>query len=70
MVIQLIETPADYAAAIKEIDALMSAQAGTTEGQRLVCLAKLVQKYEAKLFSIDGPPEHYGRSASGLQTEP
>jgi HTH-type transcriptional regulator/antitoxin HigA len=55
MVIQLIETPADYAAAIKEIDALMSAQAGSAEGQRLVWLAKLVQKYETKHFSFDGP---------------
>lgn len=53
MEIQKIETPEDYAAALKEIDALMSAQAGTVEGQCLLRLAKLVQEYETKNFSID-----------------
>ena len=53
MEIQKIETPEDYAAALKEIEALMSAKAGTVEGQCLLRLAKLVQAYEAKNFSMD-----------------
>ncbi|MYM42185.1 hypothetical protein [Duganella qianjiadongensis] len=55
MEIQLIETSADCAKAIKEIDSLMSAEAGTAAGLRLERLAKLVQEYEAKHFPIDGP---------------
>jgi HTH-type transcriptional regulator/antitoxin HigA len=53
MEIQKIETSEEYSAALKEIDALMSAQAGTAEGQHLLLLAKLVQEYEARNFLID-----------------
>ncbi|MBG6220147.1 MULTISPECIES: hypothetical protein [unclassified Janthinobacterium] len=49
---QFIETPENYAAALKEIDVLMSAEPGTAEGRRLEILADLVQKYEAKHFSM------------------
>lgn len=52
---QLIKTQADYAAALNEIDALMSAERGTVQGRRLQVLAKLVQEYEAKYFPIDLP---------------
>jgi len=52
MEIQLIETSEEYARILKEIDALMSAGAGTEEGLRLERLARLVQEYEAKYFSI------------------
>lgn len=55
MEIQLIETSEDYAKALKEIDALMSAGAGTEEGLRLERLVRLVQEYEAKYFSIGNP---------------
>lgn len=52
---QLIKTPENYAAALKEIDVLMSAEPGTLEGRRLQILAELVQEYEAKHFPIDIP---------------
>lgn len=50
---QVIETPENYAAALKEIDVLMSAEPGTAEGRRLEILADLVQKYEAKHFPMN-----------------
>ncbi|MDR7049195.1 antitoxin component HigA of HigAB toxin-antitoxin module [Duganella sp. 3397] len=50
---QLIATPDNYAAALKEIDVLMSAKTGTSEGRRLGILADLVQKYEAKHFPMN-----------------
>lgn len=50
---QLIETPGNYAAALKEIDELMSAEPGTAEGRRLEILANLVQEYEAKYFPMN-----------------
>lgn len=49
---QIIKTPEDYAAALTEIDALMSAEPGSEEGRRLHILADLVQEYEAKHFTI------------------
>lgn len=55
MEIQSIETSEDYAKAIKEIESLMSAEAGTAAGAQLERLAKLIQQYEAKHFSIDSP---------------
>jgi HTH-type transcriptional regulator/antitoxin HigA len=48
MNITLITTAADYAAALKEIDELMSADLGTPAGNRLKALASLVEAYEAK----------------------
>lgn len=54
MEIQRIESPADYARVLSQIDALMSAEAGTEEGRLLERLAKLVQEYEAgHLIDID-----------------
>ena len=50
---QLIETPENYAAALKEIDALIAAEPGTAEGRRLEILADLVQQYEAKHFPMN-----------------
>ena len=50
---QFIETPENYAAALKEIDVLMSAEPGTSEGRRLEILVDLVQKYEAKHFPMN-----------------
>lgn len=53
MEIERIESPADYARVLKQIDALMSAEAGTEEGSLLERLAKLVQEYEAKHFFMN-----------------
>jgi HTH-type transcriptional regulator/antitoxin HigA len=55
MQIKPIRTKADHRAALKEIEALMSARAGTPEGERLDVLAMLVEAYEAKHYRLDLP---------------
>ena len=56
MDIKPIKTKADYRAALNEIEKLMSAEAGTTEGERLDVLATLVEAYERKLHRGLGIP--------------
>jgi HTH-type transcriptional regulator / antitoxin HigA len=53
MELKPIGTKADYRAALKEIETLMSAEAGTAEGERLSGLVELVEAYERKHFRID-----------------
>lgn len=48
MEIKSVRTRAGYRAALKEIEALMSARAGTPEGKRLDVLVTLVEAYEKK----------------------
>ncbi len=48
-----IKTTAEYAAVLKEVDGLMSAELGTLEGERLRALAALVEACEAKNFPIN-----------------
>ena len=55
MDIKPIKTKADYRAALREIEKLMSAEAGTAEGERLDVLATLVEAYERKHFPMDLP---------------
>ena len=55
MQIKPIRTRADYRAALKEIEGLMSAEADTPEGERLDVLATLVEAYEKKHFRMDLP---------------
>ena len=55
MEIKPIRTKADHGAALKEIEALMNAKAGTPEGERLDVLATLVEAYERKHFPMDLP---------------
>lgn len=55
MEIKPIRTKADHRAALKEIEALMNAKAGTPEGERLDVLATLVEAYERKHFPMDLP---------------
>ena len=55
MEIRPIRTKADYRAALKEIEALMTADAGTPEGERLDVLATLVEAYERKHYRFDLP---------------
>lgn len=53
MNIQPIKTAADHAAALKEIETLMSADIGTPEGDRLDVLATLVEAYESRHFPME-----------------
>ena len=55
MEIKPIGTKADHRAALKEIEALMNAKAGTPEGERLDVLATLAEAYERKHFPMDLP---------------
>jgi len=55
MEIKPIRTKADHRAALKEIEALMNAKAGTPEGERLDVLATLVEAYERRHFPMDLP---------------
>ena len=50
-----IRTKRDHEAALKEIDRLWGARAGTPEGDRLDVLATLVDAYEAEHYPIDPP---------------
>lgn len=50
-----IKTRRDYRRALKEIEALMDAEPGTPEGDRLDLLATLVEAWEAKHYRIDLP---------------
>jgi HTH-type transcriptional regulator/antitoxin HigA len=53
--IKPIRTEADYDAALAEIDALMDAEPGSAEGDRLDILVTLVEAYEARHWRIDPP---------------
>ena len=55
MEIRPIRNKADHRAALKEIETLMSARAGTSEGERLDVLVTLVEAYEKKHYSLDLP---------------
>ena len=55
MNIRPVRTKADHRAALREIEGLMSAAAGTPEGERLDVLATLVEAYERKHFPLDLP---------------
>jgi HTH-type transcriptional regulator/antitoxin HigA len=51
--IKPIKTRADYRGALAEIEKLMSAKAGSPEGDRLDVLATLVEAYERDHFPMD-----------------
>jgi HTH-type transcriptional regulator/antitoxin HigA len=53
--IKPIRTDEDYHRALKEIESLMRAKAGTAEDERLDVLATLVEAYERKHFPMDLP---------------
>ena len=48
-----IRTKRDYEAALKEIERLWGAKAGTTDGDRFDVLATLVDAYEAEHYPMD-----------------
>ena len=53
MNIKPIKTDIDYRAALKEIEALMSAAPDSPQGERLDVLATLVEAYETKQYPMD-----------------
>jgi len=55
MEIKPIKTKADYRAALKEIEALMTAERDTPEGERLDVLVTLVEAYENKHYRLELP---------------
>ncbi len=55
MVIKPIRTEADHEAALREIERLWGADAGTPEGDRLEVLTTLVEAYEEAHFPMDAP---------------
>jgi HTH-type transcriptional regulator/antitoxin HigA len=55
MNIQPIHNEADYHAALRTIETLMSAGAGSPEGDRLDVLVTLVEAYERNHFPMDLP---------------
>jgi HTH-type transcriptional regulator/antitoxin HigA len=55
MDIRPIRTKADYRAALKEIEGLMTARPGSSEGERLDLLVTLVEAYERKHFPMELP---------------
>jgi len=50
-----IRSKRDYEAALKEVERLWGAKAGTRDGDRLDVLATLIDAYEAKHFPMDPP---------------
>ncbi|MBW1706904.1 MAG: ImmA/IrrE family metallo-endopeptidase [Deltaproteobacteria bacterium] len=55
MITRLIKTEEDYTRALDRIEALMDAEAGTTEADELELLSALVEMYEEKEYPIDLP---------------
>ena len=55
MNLRAIHTEADYQSALAEIPALMMAQPGTMEGDRLDIMATLIEAYETAHFPIEAP---------------
>ena len=55
MTIRPIRNNNDHESALKRIQALMSAKAGTDDGDELDVLATLVDAYEARNFPIESP---------------
>jgi HTH-type transcriptional regulator/antitoxin HigA len=53
MNIRPIKTEADYRDTLREVETLMSAEAGTEMGDRLDVLVTLVEAYERTHFPID-----------------
>src|ERR1700676_1372236 len=50
-----IRTKRDYEAALKEVERLWGAKAGTSDGDRLDGLATLVDAYEGEPYPMDPP---------------
>ena len=63
MDIKPIRTNADYEQALREIERLLDAKAGTPGDERLDALATLVDSYESEHFPIDASDSEVGAGA-------
>lgn len=55
MDVQVITSESDYRAALKQADGLMTADAGSAEGDKLDVLVTLIAAYEAQHYPLDAP---------------
>lgn len=55
MDIKPIKTNADYHAALKEVESLMTVEPNTPEGEKLDILVTLIEAYERKHFPLNLP---------------
>lgn len=55
MDIKPVRTKRDYNEALKTVEGLMNAKAGSPDGDRLDVLVTLIQAYEAKHFPMETP---------------
>ena len=76
MYIKPIHTEEDYREALRHIETLMDAEAGTPDGDLLEILATLAEAYERKVYPMDTPDpveaikfymEQNGMTAKDLQ---
>lgn len=72
MEIKPILTELDYQAALAEIDRLIEAQPGTSDGDRLDMLVTLVEAYENEHYPIPEPDDlagilEYYRESRGIK---
>ena len=70
MDIKPIKTRADFRAALKEIDKLMAAEAGTAEGERLDVLATQVEAYERRQMGVSAQNLVSAERSSNRGTDP
>jgi HTH-type transcriptional regulator/antitoxin HigA len=63
--IKPIRSRKDHRAALREIDSLMGAEAGSPAGEKLDVLVTLVEAWERKHFPMELPEPAGGRSHSG-----
>jgi HTH-type transcriptional regulator/antitoxin HigA len=70
MELKPIRTRTEYKAALREIEGLMDAAAGSPKADKLEVLAMLVEQYEAKHYPIPAPDPidflQYAMEARGL----
>lgn len=70
MNIKPVKTKKDHEAALKRIEKLMNAKAGSRAGEELDVLVTLVEFYEQKHFTIDDPDPiaaiHHSMEALGM----
>ncbi len=55
MEIRPVKTQADYSAALREIESLMTAEQGSPEGEKLDVMVTLLEAYERQHFPLDLP---------------